>query len=98
MSTTQQKHTPGPWAVDYAMGIRGPNGERIAYVIADSSADPTPDARLIAAAPDLLDALKETAGCLAAWNERQRSEEPTATDIVISHARAAILKAEGGQP
>lgn len=51
-------HTPGPWRVDYAMGIRGADSTLIAYVMSDSSSVPTPDARLIAAAPELLEALE----------------------------------------
>ena len=52
------KHTPGPWRVDYAMGIRGANNVPLAYVLSDSSSDSTPDAQLIAAAPELLEALE----------------------------------------
>jgi hypothetical protein len=57
------KHTPGPWIVDYAMGIRGADSSLIAYVLSDAST-PTPDAQLmaaaqlIAAAPELLEALE----------------------------------------
>ena len=50
--------TPGPWTVDYAMGIIGPDGAPIAYVMADSSSKPTANARLIAASRCLLDELK----------------------------------------
>ena len=52
------KHTLGPWRVDYAMGIRGADNVPLAYVLSDSSNVPTPDARLIAAAPELLEALE----------------------------------------
>ena len=52
------KHTPGPWRVDYAMGIRGADNVPLAYVLSASSSVPTPDARLIAAAPELLEALE----------------------------------------
>ena len=52
------KHTPGPWRVDYAMGIRGADNVPLAYVMSDSSIIPTPDAQLIAAAPELLEALE----------------------------------------
>ena len=51
-------HTPGPWRVDYAMGIRSADNVPLAYVLSDSSSTPTPDARLIAAAPELLEALE----------------------------------------
>jgi len=52
------KHTPGPWRVDYATGIRGADEKVVAYVLSDASIDPAPDARLIAAAPELLEALE----------------------------------------
>lgn len=73
MSTTEQaKHTPGPWAIfdlgdETRINVRGPNEEFIAdcadgfyndngdWVMADDS---LPNARLIAAAPDGLDAAR----------------------------------------
>ena len=51
-------HTPGPWRVDYAMGIRGADNVPLAYVLSASSSDPTLDAQLMAAAPELLEALE----------------------------------------
>jgi len=54
-----EKHTPGPWTVeDYGVGMGG-----LAVVAADVTFDvicwPHPDnARLIAAAPEMLEALK----------------------------------------
>jgi len=54
----QMTHTPGPWRVDYAMGIRGADEKVVAYILSDASIDPAPDAQLIAAAPELLEALE----------------------------------------
>ena len=49
-----QKHTPGPWsALRYAGEISGPDGEMIAPRVFGSA-----NARLIAAAPELLEALE----------------------------------------
>lgn len=44
-------HTPGPWWINGKQSIRGPNGEYIAKVNWRGGID---DARLIAAAPELL--------------------------------------------
>jgi hypothetical protein len=90
-------YTPGPWNVDYSasefgswgiMGRADPNIpgnwlKRVAEVDADSSEDPEAEANaiLIAAAPDLLTALK----CLL---------DPDAEND-IQQAINAIAKAEG---
>jgi hypothetical protein len=95
-------HTPGPWSIfDHhdatRINVRGPNEEFVAdcadgfysdetddWVMADES---LPNARLIAAAPDLLEALEailaEDNPTLATMNER------------LEAARAAIRKAKG---
>jgi hypothetical protein len=84
MKTT---HTPGPWSIDETTGINF----RPIYLI-ESNGDAvcnTPklaDARLIAAAPELLEALK---GLLSVVNVRIDDPRCRAFDF----ARAAILKA-----
>ena len=54
-------HTPGPWAIDIDRAIVAPNGiSSVAQIfswVGEEEADA--NARLIAAAPDLLAALKE---------------------------------------
>lgn len=65
--------TPGPWTYDRRRGVRGPTGERI---LVDGVSLPTgnhPDAKeaeanacLLAAAPDLLEALRAIASYEAA--------------------------------
>ena len=54
-------HTPGPWGVDDDQGITEPSGGYVGSVRLNSYCDLSvdPDARLIAAAPDLLAELKE---------------------------------------
>ena len=90
----QTKHTPGPWLTAAT--------NRIGYIyIQDSDGvaitDPSPlkiaDARLIAAAPELLAALRHLLEDAVALNmgESDRSG-------VLVEARAAIAKATGGQP
>lgn len=75
------EHTPGPWkafgTAVYFPGIRGGFDLR-------SCPNPEANARLIAAAPDLLDALKEVV--------RISDRKHDAWDA----ARAAIAKATGG--
>lgn len=73
-------HTPGPWAhTDYG-SIKDANNATVAEVLPGGR---TADARLIAAAPDLLAALEEVVSLSdrdhAAWDR----------------ARAAIAKAKG---
>ena len=61
---TEAKHTPGPWKIgsdnnplDHGKVIRSPNDEFIAGL---GDGRPAADAHLIAAAPDMLEALKWT--------------------------------------
>jgi hypothetical protein len=75
------EHTPGPWTVD-RLCIQAPDGN-VALVNLARASDA--DARLIAAAPDLLEAAKamtEPAGEIA-YRERWMA------------LKAAIAKAEG---
>ena len=95
------KHTPGPWVV---VGSRTKYVEArlvVSLMQEVAACGPTladegygqqqeANARLIAAAPDLLEALKELADCGAeAWGE----DRPC-----VKWARAAIAKATGEQP
>lgn len=94
------KHTPGPWTVrcsskGYPYQIEAPNGSRgpggitcvtrRAAISFPTSTEGQANARLIAAAPDLLEALE------AAF-EMHVSQHPKWEAI----ARAAIAKATGG--
>jgi hypothetical protein len=94
--TTQAKHTPGPWAANDDGLVLGnlDNYEGEAPLVCTcGSADDfnmEPDlhlanARLIAAAPDLLDALET----IAAGN--------TDPDRMVEIAREAIARTEGAQ-
>jgi len=100
------KHTPGPWKFTggYAPAVKTQTGHHICggilgipdqiggYSLAECSAN----ARLIAAAPDLLAALKD-------WQELRDSEGDDGRDVVEwierveRQMRAAIAKAEGVQ-
>lgn len=83
-------HTPGPWSepVNYAsrFEVQGSN-KRVAI------ADTLQDARLIAAAPDLLEALQ----AIVAASHFPNACTPGLMDA-IDKARAAIAKAINGEP
>lgn len=90
-------HTPGPWRAGSlptcATGfIWSKDGTQIAAEI-----DKISDARLIAAAPDLLDALQSAAGHLQETldDPRWREMHPVGICPVLDKVRAAIAKATG---
>lgn len=90
---SETKHTPGPWAViadgpTRVVATDTSRPWRIAVVDSPSDADPDVDAnaRLIAAAPELLAALEEvTSTCLDAGFHGSD----------LARSRAAIAKAKG---
>lgn len=77
------KHTPGPW------NVACESGEWFA-TLQDYSPIPCTieNARLIAAAPDLLEALKRLAGMAETFSGELHKDHPDVVD-----ARAAIAKA-----
>jgi hypothetical protein len=96
-------HTPGAWTLfqdgantyRFEVGVLSPKGARII-----TARIPTPrrspgeceaNARLIAAAPALLDALRR----LTALVEEPRQPNPWETDAVLMAARAALAAAVG---
>ena len=93
------KHTPGPWTVNIPnnreTAIRGIHGGD--YVIADILNDGYEDdeqeanARLIAASPDMLEALRRVANL----NENAGEIGDGMLRTIVAEARAAIAKAEG---
>ena len=94
--TTTHTHTSGPWKVvtgeDWdGATVQNPNGRIVACCdgcdIPGATKEPTTEeakanARLIASAPDMLDALR-------------RLTHPMASDEDLTHALAVIAKAEG---
>ena len=88
------KHTPGPWIV-VSRGMFSPKVvDANSLGICHTTYAPTgaeANARLIAAAPDLLEALKEIVDAAdgAGWEQ---------LDPSFKKARAAIAKATGEQP
>ena len=92
-----QKHTPGPWDFMPPLGEGLPAvlskhvNEGGNFYVAQCNIDA--DARLIAAAPELLAALTAALGCMVARPAGSRTaDEARAFDAI----RAAIAKAEGG--
>ena len=94
------KHTPGPWTV------AGPSGDleiwsreahkSIAFLASyPDPANEAANARLIAAAPELLEALEG----LMEWREEIRADLRlhTSPDALLAKAHAAIAKARGEQ-
>ena len=98
---TQGKHTPGPWvwatsnSWSRLMRVGGKDGGILCPVVHQYDAHPDlsipneADARLIAAAPEMLEALKEAV-------EVFQIEVPFGSRT-IAQMRAAIAKAEGAQ-
>ena len=100
--TSAAKHTAGPWRVDTGPKSRG----RVISVckgfpqkpVAQATGQETVDereanARLIAAAPELLEALQ---WALAEIDGRTSYQRPDQKQACNTKARAAIAKAEGG--
>jgi hypothetical protein len=90
MSTT--KHTPGPWnePVNYAGRFEVGSDRRIAIV------DRIEDASLIAAAPELLGALREVEFTLAGKEDITNNGGPNDAMHLLPIVRAALAKAKGG--
>ena len=85
------KHTPGPWRVDgrYVMALKEKQiCEAPAYGVVHGKVDAA-NANLIAAAPELLNALK-------ALLIRVADDEDYGPDHAVTVARASIAKATGG--
>lgn len=97
------KHTPAPWKADEencadGLNIQDTEGRRIAFTATIRNPDYTPlitdeaiaNARLIAAAPELLEALRAFVA-----NDDAGIVSLNAYTALIENARAAIQKAEG---
>lgn len=97
------KHTPGPWALgqpgaEQFEGVLVPDGKRVIWapdgmevaLARDRGGETRANARLVAAAPELLEALRELL-------DRLYDPTPCAwkASAHYSAARAAIAKAEG---
>lgn len=106
-----QRHTPGPWVADHTgdyaddpakvVKICYPDGQQRhlakvydCYLPGDGDGDA--NARLIAAAPDLLAALEDLVGlAAAAMHDANRDGGEYDDGVELAAARAAIAKARG---
>lgn len=103
---SEAKHTPGPWS--YAPAV--PGAQRCFYIAGNQDANNREvdigtveggyysceaNARLIAAAPDLLEALIDTLDFLERHSNRWDGVNGKHPQVVVTAARAAIAKAEG---
>ena len=95
-----QRHTPGPWSVEIDHHNNAPeyirayaDGEMydLASVLCDETGNATANARLIAAAPDMLDVLQAIAADI-----ENRARLGLDAPAWYTRARAAIAKATGG--
>ena len=104
---TKQQHTPGPWQVagvrhsgdlkigrDTRLHMVGPDGDYLAAVFFDMrTGRGLKDAHLIAAAPELLEALERaTESECQSWCENGGPHRK-----VCNERRALIARARGGQ-
>lgn len=94
---SESKHTPGPWTVDgppYNQIVWSSAENRVCFLAHSNGLDDERDianGRLIAAAPDLLEALTRlTIDCIIAGLHEQAG-----FDCWIEMAKKAIAKAEG---
>lgn len=96
-------HTKGPWSVERERGqyiVTSPSGGEVARIAKWTSAVELDDARLIAAAPDLLEALRklgnEATGMWAMANpDAHGHTNLSVLRLRIDEALAVIAKAEG---
>ena len=97
------KHTPGPWRMKYDVAghynVFGPDRTFIVEVAAHGGSAPdNANARLIAAAPELLEACLSMTNLLQATIVKYVGNGTILTDAEwdqVGQARAAIAKAEG---
>lgn len=113
MNEDNTKHTPGPWYVNTAREVAGCNGD-VAVVNEDNGIvaaafarfakpeETLANARMLAAAPELYEALADCYVLALAWASTYAEShglpmgeqaEPHAT--ILKNSRAALRKAEG---
>jgi hypothetical protein len=102
MGMSEQQHTPGPWKVSevedggeiISRGVKGPNGRGI-NTGCDIEMFSEADARLIAAAPELLEAARAAIVAIMIPTTVDRSEVVVRLGNAVAKADGTIAKAEG---
>lgn len=79
------EHTPGPWTIQHGASprvylINGPQGHAVGEVVYSDTRNPS-DAQLIAAAPDLLEALRDLLAITPRTHD-SRHERAAAEDAI----------------
>ena len=96
MNKKQVTHTPGPWVVKHdekGLPFIGVKSDPWTYNGTIASVDTSEkDARLIAAAPDMLEMCKLFEECMA---NLDGASEPFDTSYELSKVRAVLAKVEG---
>ena len=94
-------HTKGPWVMDRYQQLRSPDGVQvgvwgagISWVSRSDEAEA--NARLIAAAPDLLEACKALVAAMRRYEVEVDGDAPQAHRDMMDHADAAITRADRG--
>ena len=93
------EHTKGPWCREHSL-LRAPNGLYVADVIAvDTESETEANANLIAAAPEILEALEALSEAVEGfcWCYACSPNGESNSDM-CKIARAAIAKARGETP
>ena len=86
------KHTPGPWHIGNGTRIIGANSQRVAVCDNNAVTQGMDNARLIAAAPDILGAL---IWVVQLFDQHDDCANIELTMSARNNARAAIAKAKG---
>jgi hypothetical protein len=100
---TQATHTPGPWKEKRKLAIYSADDEPICAVFpAETEQRSKADAHLIAAAPDLLEALRHARDNIADMFARvqfhaDHKDIEAPLLVTLANARKAIAKAEGAE-
>ncbi len=88
----QTKHTPGPWYIDETFGLIMWQDKEVAAIHAARNGDAKGNAALIAAAPEMLEALEACQRAIGAGIDA----DPELWKAAYIKTELAITKAKGG--